>query len=212
MSKSGTKMRLSEAKTLELIDLYRREECLWNSRLSVYRYKTKRNEAIERIVKELNVRKLEAHHVTTKIKNLRNSYCAELKKMSGGRRRDSFKPKVWFAKMDSFLRAHVPCPTPDATVMPSLPNVKIEIVSDSEESESNVTENNKEDLQSLIRTIEKLSEQLKTRTTRKQDVFDDFGTYVASVLRSLPSERAMALQPKIISLINSSDDIKNEYS
>lgn len=37
----------------------------------------------------------------------------------------------------------------------------------------------------------------------KEDHFDTFGKYVASLLRSMPAHQALDLQPKIVSLIAS---------
>ncbi|XP_052751146.1 uncharacterized protein LOC113522199 [Galleria mellonella] len=107
-------LRISDEKTLELIDLYRKEQCLWNTSIQDYRNREKRAKAAARIAKKLNIENFEARHVMIKFKNLRNSYCQELKKIanslinSSGEETDAYKPTViWFNKMDSFIRPHL---------------------------------------------------------------------------------------------------------
>lgn len=106
-------LRMSDEKTMELIDLYEKEECLWNTWSVEYKNREKRAKAAERIAAAFNVKSFEARHVVIKFKNLRNSYCQELKKIansliSGLGDEEVYRPRVfWFPKMDSFLRPHL---------------------------------------------------------------------------------------------------------
>lgn len=106
-------LRITDEKTLELIELYEEESCLWNSELNDYKIREKRIAAAERIANTLNIKNFEAKHVMIKFKNLRNSYCQELKKIANSINAQTqntkvYKPKVfWFSKMDSFLRPYL---------------------------------------------------------------------------------------------------------
>lgn len=104
-------LRISDEKTLQLIELYEEESCLWNSELEDYKIREKRVASAERIANTLNIKNFEAKHVMIKFKNLRNSYCQELKKIANSINSQNvkvYKPKVfWFSKMDSFLRPYL---------------------------------------------------------------------------------------------------------
>lgn len=104
-------LRISDEKTLELIDLYEKEECLWNTFTPDYKSRHKRQAAAERIAKKLDIKHFTSRFVTIKFKNLRNSYCQELKKVATSVKdgdRPTYQPKVfWFNKMDSFVRPHL---------------------------------------------------------------------------------------------------------
>lgn len=104
-------LRITDEKTLQLIELYEQESCLWNSDLEDYKIRERRVAAAARIAKALNIQNFEAKHVMIKFKNLRNSYCQELKKIANSINAQNVKvynPKVfWFSKMDSFLRPYL---------------------------------------------------------------------------------------------------------
>ncbi|XP_045775060.1 uncharacterized protein LOC123873978 [Maniola jurtina] len=104
-------LRISDEKTMELVNLYEKEGCLWNTDLEDYKHRQTRHEAAERIAKKLNIKHFTSRYVVIKFKNLRNSYCQELKKVANSVKAGDdpvYKPKVfWFNKMDSFLRPHI---------------------------------------------------------------------------------------------------------
>ncbi|XP_059057762.1 uncharacterized protein LOC131851294 [Achroia grisella] len=106
-------MKISDEQTMMLLDLYEKEECLWNTTLDDYKNKEKRARAAENIARRLNIKDFEAYHVIAKFRNIRNSYCQGLKKLATGHngRGDcttAYIPKaVWFTKIDSFLRPHL---------------------------------------------------------------------------------------------------------
>lgn len=62
----------------QLIELYKKHECLWNHWHEAYKSKDKRNRAIEDICTTLNVQKFE---FGKKIHNLRNQFNTEMKKL-----------------------------------------------------------------------------------------------------------------------------------
>lgn len=57
------------------------------------------------IADKLDIPNFTPEHVSMKFKNLRNSYCQELKKMASD---ENYKPKVfWFSYMDKFIKPHL---------------------------------------------------------------------------------------------------------
>ncbi|XP_034834920.1 uncharacterized protein [Maniola hyperantus] len=104
-------LRISDEKTMELVNLYEKEGCLWNTDLEGYKHRHTRHAAAERIAKKLDIKHFTSRYVVIKFKNLRNSYCQELKKVANSEKAGDdpvYKPKVfWFNKMDSFLRPHL---------------------------------------------------------------------------------------------------------
>lgn len=104
-------LKLTETETLRFLDLYQKEEILWNSNLEMYRNRPARLAAAERVAKALNVRGFTAEYVLIKFKNLRSSYCQELKKVAesvSSGAEEIYRPKVfWFHKMNAFLRPFV---------------------------------------------------------------------------------------------------------
>ncbi|XP_005183396.1 probable protein kinase DDB_G0277539 [Musca domestica] len=68
----------SREKVNQLIDLYKKNECLWNHWHESYKSKDKRNRAIEDICSTLNISKFD---FGKKIHNLRNQFNTEMKKL-----------------------------------------------------------------------------------------------------------------------------------
>ncbi|XP_047992494.1 uncharacterized protein LOC125231174 [Leguminivora glycinivorella] len=244
-------LRISDEKTLQLIELYEQNECLWNTHVPEYKSRERRQKATEKIARKLDIKYFEPRHVVIKFKNLRNSYCQELKKIAssvslGLSQEEQYKPKVfWFSKMDSFLRPHLQpgratngafsvqvdgervkseagdsdsnqnsedfCVKEDS--VNSFPIVELDI-DDSINSEDEppmkrarysssssrmISSFGQNNLEKTIKDLEAKIEELTE--ANKEDYYDSFGKYIASLLRSMPKERAMLLQPKVISLI-----------
>ncbi|XP_049704694.2 uncharacterized protein LOC126056267 [Helicoverpa armigera] len=239
-------LRIDEAKTMELVELYKEEECLWNSTLDDYPNKAKRAKAASKIAEILNIPNFEGRHVMMKFKNLRNSYSQELKKIKqsidelGPDSPDVYRPKVqWFGLMDSFIRPHL-----QAARLPTMlqckrarekemeSKVKLEIFQ-IEEDESWVGQQ-LDQVEANYSQSEYMSEGedhssqgrakrprrskspadscnqnqifLPMQATpgsagRSDDTFDNFGRYIASLLRGLPAQEALRVQPKIVSMI-----------
>lgn len=98
-------LRITDEKTLQLVQECEKQECLWNTHLVDYPNKEERLRAYEVIAQRLDIPNFTARHVRTKFKNLRNSYCQELKKIAAD---EKYKPKVmWFAYMDKYLKPHL---------------------------------------------------------------------------------------------------------
>lgn len=95
------------------MELYQTENVLYDSTLESYRDRDLRLAAAKRISCVLNVSGFGPKEVMTKFKNLRNSFCQELKKIadserSGAGATDVYKPKVfWFELMNSFIRPFI---------------------------------------------------------------------------------------------------------
>ncbi|XP_047535151.1 uncharacterized protein LOC125069673 [Vanessa atalanta] len=229
-------LRISDEKTLQLIELYENEECLWNTTTEAYKIKSKRYEAAERIAKILNLKHFTFRHVIIKFKNLRNSYCQELKKIANSvaaGEEPVYRPRVfWFSKMDSFLRPHLQ-PTRDSKL---LFNYGVLVKSEPEENEESqqsraVTDDNnscsEEDAEEYLLRVKrsrnssmsfnesKLEESYSNTyvpssrdtsshqptTSHRDDCYDSFGKYVSAMLRNMPEQRAMELQPQIVKLL-----------
>ncbi|XP_072945008.1 uncharacterized protein [Epargyreus clarus] len=217
MESTRYSLRISEAQTLQLIELYEGEQCLWNTELSAYKNRAKRHAATERIARKLAIENFDAKHVAIKFKNLRNSYCQELKKMAFSSTMDDlqYKPKVfWFDKMDSFLRPHLQSTWGTDTVKEENHEVF------DEPAEELVQLTNPEDVLSFndkeckidrkrprpkSKEAKNQDRNLSEDTFPKDDIFDTFGKYVSSMLKSMPKRKAMKVQPKIVSLLTSAN-------
>ncbi|KAG6451139.1 uncharacterized protein LOC115444195 [Manduca sexta] len=249
-------LRISDEKTLLLIELYHREECLWNTSLEDYKNREKRSEAVARIAKELKIKNFGPRHVVIKFKNLRNSYCQELKKMSNslnaanGEDYECYKPRVfWFNKMDSFLRPHLQSTKSFVHNLPHLDtergdeveewvqmtNPEDVLLPDTNYLEPSCSETDEYEIRSRKRnvssdtrsskrirtedyepgnpsqTLRDISSQL-TEMLAHNDCFDNFSRYVASLLRTLPMQKALMLQSKIVEMITAAgiEDCENE--
>jgi hypothetical protein len=106
-------LRWNDVNTMKFIHLYREEECLWNINLLDYKNKEARNLALERIAAAMNLEGFGVSDVKYKIKNIRSSYCQELKKIqfseaSCSSPEDVYNPTViWFNTLHSFLKNFV---------------------------------------------------------------------------------------------------------
>jgi hypothetical protein len=106
-------LRWNDVTTMKFINLYRQEECLWNVRLLDYKNKDARTLALERIAAAMDLEGFGVSDVKYKIKNIRSSYCQELKKIQCSEANcsspeDVYKPTVvWFNTLHSFLRSFV---------------------------------------------------------------------------------------------------------
>ncbi|XP_053610520.1 uncharacterized protein LOC128675251 [Plodia interpunctella] len=217
-------LKMKEDKTMEFLALYEKEEVLWNTKCAGYKNKLERVKATDRIAETLNIPNFKTKHVLMKFKNLRNSYCQELRKIAEGEERgEEYKPKVfWFHKLNSFLRPHL------SKSFTGLAPVEAPVKEEDEEEEdwaisvddSEPQDYFSEDGHSSVSTSGNLLEPMKKRPRiefvadhvpdtadistpeqRPRDYYDDFGRYIASLLRSLPAKKALVLQPKIINLI-----------
>ncbi|KAF0717755.1 L-cystine-binding protein tcyA [Aphis craccivora] len=108
MSGNKNVMKMNDEQTMNFINYYEKEEVLWNTKLQAYRNRDARVEAVKRVVSAMNIEGFGPNHVISKFKNLRSSYCQELKKIatsekSGASVEDIYVPHViWFSKMDLF--------------------------------------------------------------------------------------------------------------
>ncbi|KAL0870845.1 hypothetical protein ABMA27_004689 [Loxostege sticticalis] len=261
-------LRISEEKTLELVELYKQEQCLWDTNSRDYRIKMKRREAAEKIARILDLPNFKARHVMMKFKNLRNAYCQELKKIAIAQNLGSEEDAVprkskqraqWYAVMDSFIRPHLqanysysgptlvinggiikrepepePIDDPDELwdhpaseeVSSDIPKPAEDACSESGECDTAEFETNKraastsrssspkrmrseellaDSLKEVSNQLAVLKDDMAKRKVQKaqneEDFHDNFGKYVASLLRLLPTRKALLLQPKIVNMI-----------
>ncbi|XP_046675639.1 uncharacterized protein LOC124364308 isoform X2 [Homalodisca vitripennis] len=94
---------------LRFIRNYRENQCLWDFSSPAYKNKAARDEAYERLVAAMDLPGLTVLDVKNKIKNIRSTYCQELKKIQTARMlgREPYVPSVfWFKDLDSFLHSN----------------------------------------------------------------------------------------------------------
>jgi|UniRef100_A0A2S2QAP1 hypothetical protein len=106
-------VKFNDNETTRFLELYSMEKVLYDPALDAYRDRDLRAAAANRISHELNIPGFGPREVIVKFKNLRSSYCQELKKISDSIRSrkdtdDIYKPKVfWFNQMNSFIHPFV---------------------------------------------------------------------------------------------------------
>ncbi|CAB3230270.1 unnamed protein product [Arctia plantaginis] len=262
-------LRISDDKTLQLVLECEKQECLWNTHLVDYPNKEERLWAYEVIAERLDIPNFTSRHVMTKFKNLRNSYCQELKKIAAD---EKYKPKVmWFAHMDKYLRPHLQkiksytektkllqkttdegknhvdsdeqIESKDWTIEHTLQsdgscsnqstqyrNEGVDRLNAQEKfskkrkfSEESINDRSKikncyidtedssneclegEDpltgVSTKILEIEEMPSTAQLTPSREVEHYEAFGTYIASLLKSLPPKKALLLQPKIVNMI-----------
>lgn len=94
---------------MRFIRSYRENQCLWDFNSPAYKNKAARDLAYESLVCAMDLPGLTVTDVKNKIKNIRSTYCQELKKIQTAAMlgRDPYVPSVfWFKELDSFLHAN----------------------------------------------------------------------------------------------------------
>lgn len=105
--------RWNDEVMLKFVNLYKENQCLWQTHHPKYKNKETRNASIQYIVDEMAIPEFGVADCKNKIKNLRSHYCQELKKIqesknSGANPDDIYQPSVpWFGTVDRFLRRYV---------------------------------------------------------------------------------------------------------
>ncbi|XP_063829224.1 uncharacterized protein LOC135078625 isoform X1 [Ostrinia nubilalis] len=262
-SSESSILRISDQKTLELVELYKKEECLWDTTSLSHRIKCRRRQAAEKIARILNIPNFDASHVMIKLKNLRNAYCQELKKSAmlqnqgvGDDAPKKTKPKPqWYAVMDTFIRPHLkanytpsgptlvinggiikrepepePLDDPDElwdnpgseeerlSELPKTTDTCVDSIDFDYEQYKRPAPSTSSNSPKRMRSESLLAESLKEVSTNlaglkedaaknqhmtKEELHDNFGRYVASLMRLLPMKKALMLQPKIVNMISS---------
>lgn len=96
-----------------LIEAYRNEACLYDTKSPLYHNKHARKQALDKIVDSLKqVRSSNHNEIMAKMKSLRTTFVAELHKIkastkSGMASGDVYQPTVWYFSKLLFLRDHV---------------------------------------------------------------------------------------------------------
>jgi hypothetical protein len=106
--------RWSEEKSVKFVSVYKKYECLWNSRCKGYKDRETRATAIRKLICEMREFGVEmrGEDVKTRIKTIRTTYeyMSELRKVektqkSGASGDDLYIPTcTWFKDADRFLR------------------------------------------------------------------------------------------------------------
>jgi len=94
-----------------ILELYSKEQILYDSTKDDYHSKFARSAAINRICQGLNIPGLGPRDVVSKVKSLRNTYRYELRKIFNmSRSGTNYVPKAfWFKQINSFLRPYMQC-------------------------------------------------------------------------------------------------------
>ena len=98
----------SNSSTLKFLELYEKNECLWNPKLDEYVLQDARKQALVSIIRDIQKPNLTILDIKKKIKAIRSSYKRELLlvlKSSDDKSGKQYEPKLfWFKRADSFLR------------------------------------------------------------------------------------------------------------
>lgn len=100
----------SSKQILSFLEVYETYEVLWNIESHLYRDRTARDDAIKKLLCELNIEGLTVEDLRRKIKMIKTVYSAELNKIIKSQKNEErnavvYTPKLsWFQKADSFLR------------------------------------------------------------------------------------------------------------
>lgn len=100
----------TKERTLEFIDIFKSEECLWMIKSKDYMNKIKRDVAYTHLVDFVKTFDVNANKdtVTKKIANLRTVFKRELKKIttkvSGAGADEVYEPKIWYFQDLMFLK------------------------------------------------------------------------------------------------------------
>lgn len=96
----------NDGNMLSFLKAYRRQEILWNNKMSGYTNLRLRDQGYSAMLTELNLSKLTIADIKAKIKSVRTRYVAELTKVrSSEKEEDVYEPRLfWFKAADAFLR------------------------------------------------------------------------------------------------------------
>ncbi len=106
-------IKLQDDETVKFLELCASEQLLYDASCKEYKDRDFRLAAARRISEAIGISGFGPKEVITKFKNLRSSYCDELKKIADSERsgtgtEDVYVPKViWFESMNSFIRPFV---------------------------------------------------------------------------------------------------------
>ncbi|KAG7212668.1 hypothetical protein KM043_012948 [Ampulex compressa] len=100
--------RMCDATVIKFIELYRGNQCLWNTACSGYGNGAAMNSAYRSISRQMRILGLGPREVARRIKNLNSVYQQESKRLRESRDSEgarSYKPRVvWYGLVDAFLK------------------------------------------------------------------------------------------------------------
>lgn len=98
----------SEDITIKFVSEYVAHECLWNTKHSLYKNKIARLAAYRDIANNMNLPNFGEKEIVVKIKNIRSTYCQELKKIRESKisgSGDVYVPNLkWFSILNSIRK------------------------------------------------------------------------------------------------------------
>ncbi|XP_053998219.1 uncharacterized protein LOC128886948 isoform X2 [Hylaeus anthracinus] len=139
-----TSKKWSSERIIKFLEAYEQYPCLWNHKLPSYKDKSKRDEALRKIVEVMSDPELNVNSAKAKIRSIRNAYTLEhhkvLKSYKNGISGDIYKPTVcWFSVADRFLKGIVETrDTKNASELPELRGLQGHI-EEGHENEGNET-------------------------------------------------------------------------
>lgn len=104
-----SRRKWSDEEHLKIVQLYKKENCLWNIHSPSYRNKEMRYVALQNICDKMNIENLDMEDVTNKIKTLRSTYYLECDKIEKSSRpglgKNVYVPKIkWFPVLHGFIK------------------------------------------------------------------------------------------------------------
>lgn len=213
--------KMTNKQMIKFVILYRDHECLWKTDSPYYKNRDARDLAYKRISDEMNIEGFRPSHVAQKIKNLRTTYHQELRKIAlsqkfGTSPAHIYKPRaVWFEIVDAFLREQIQAK--NSTIYEVQPSpvqndvsetLVVECSSEVENTSRNEWESQPGKRRKVEPSVAIAVEPLKSEGESTElpetvvEEHDFFGSYVDSVLRSLPFEYSLAAQRKIMVILS----------
>ncbi|GAB6018911.1 hypothetical protein CHUAL_000564 [Chamberlinius hualienensis] len=102
--------QLSKEFIKEFLELYRSQECLWNTQIKEYNDRVKKQESYAVLIEKLKEvdKAADREAVIRKIDSFRSSFRKEIKKINLSKKSnlDVYKPRLWYFKHLAFLLEH----------------------------------------------------------------------------------------------------------
>lgn len=105
-----TLIKFNDEMIMRFIRAYKAASCLWDISLPGYRDREQRNAMYQYLVDVMNIPGFTVNDVKNKIKNIRSTYCQELKKIQQHKTfgLEPYVPtNVWFAEFDEFMSPNI---------------------------------------------------------------------------------------------------------
>ncbi|XP_050663494.1 uncharacterized protein LOC126964433 [Leptidea sinapis] len=200
-------MEWDDSKVLQLVELYRAQEVLWNPWNKDYKNRPKRYDALYKIASELSI---DVTEIERKIKNVTSHYYREKKKVNNSKKTDNIYRCKWFAyKSLSFLKNNCKkCGTNDTDELEMETTQQEDLPSTQTDSTQKSAENNNKrrkkdpnlDIISQALDIMKSISQ-RQNETKEKDEDSLFGEYIAASLKKMDQSTKAMVKHRINNII-----------